>query len=300
MNKNNAPAMMPAFSQLDTKIEEKGITRPEATLREGERLDDTGFSGYHLIQKPEEFCYGVDAVLLANFASKNARRNQRICDLGTGTGIVPLILAHKTEAKQIVGVELQFDSWDRAMRMRTLNQLEDRLAFANTDVAAIAGPKLYSGAKKSAKSMAVPKLTREAAELLQPGSFQIVTTNPPYMAGSAALQSHNDAKRIARHETTAGVREFVAAAARLLDERGEFCMVHRPSRLADIIAACREFKLEPKELQMVAPRLGEAPNIVLIRCKKGGGAELNVLPTLPVYGEDGQYSEEIMRIYERI
>ncbi|MBQ5797943.1 MAG: methyltransferase, partial [Firmicutes bacterium] len=261
MNKNNAPALMPAFSQLDKNM-------PANPLREGERLDDTGFSGYHLIQKPEEFCYGVDAVLLANFAAKNARKNHRICDLGTGTGIVPLILAHKTEAKQIVGVELQFDSWDRAMRMRALNQLEDRLNFANTDVATIAGPKL--GKKNAAK------LTGEAAELLQPGSFQIVTTNPPYMAGTAALQSHNDAKRIARHETTAGVREFVAAAARLLDERGEFCMVHRPSRLADIIAACREFKLEPKELQMVAPRLGEAPNIVLIRCKKGGGAELNV------------------------
>jgi len=285
MKKNDAPAVMPAFSQFDKNM-------IAATLREGERLDDTGFSGYHLIQKPEEFCYGVDAVLLANFAAKNARRNQRICDLGTGTGIVPLILAHKTEAKQIVGVELQLDSWDRAMRMRALNQLEDRLAFANTDVLNIAGPKL---GKKN-----VAKLEGEAAQLLQPGTFQIVTTNPPYMAGSSALQSHNDAKRIARHETTAGVREFVAAAARLLDERGEFCMVHRPSRLADIIAACREFKLEPKELQMVAPRLGETPNIVLIRCKKGGGAELNVLPTLPVYGDDGQYSREIMEIYERV
>ncbi|MBQ6685091.1 MAG: SAM-dependent methyltransferase [Firmicutes bacterium] len=285
MKKNDAPAVMPAFSQFDKNM-------IVATLREGERLDDTGFSGYHLIQKPEEFCYGVDAVLLANFAAKNARRNQRICDLGTGTGIVPLILAHKTEAKQIVGVELQLDSWDRAMRMRALNQLEDRLAFANTDVLNIAGPKL---GKKN-----VAKLEGEAAQLLQPGTFQIVTTNPPYMAGSSALQSHNDAKRIARHETTAGVREFVAAAARLLDERGEFCMVHRPSRLADIIAACREFKLEPKELQMVAPRLGETPNIVLIRCKKGGGAELNVLPTLPVYGDDGQYSREIMEIYERV
>lgn len=285
MKKNDAPAVMPAFSQLNKNL-------AESTLREGERLDDTGFSGYHLIQKPEEFCYGVDAVLLANFAAKNARRNQRICDLGTGTGIVPLILAHKTEVKQIVGVELQLDSWDRAMRMRALNQLEDRLAFANTDVLNIAGPKL---GKKN-----VAKLEGEAAQLLQPGTFQIVTTNPPYMAGSSALQSHNDAKRIARHETTAGVREFVAAAARLLDERGEFCMVHRPSRLADIIAACREFKLEPKELQMVAPRLGETPNIVLIRCKKGGGAELNVLPTLPVYGDDGQYSREIMEIYERV
>lgn len=253
----------------------------KTTLREGERLDDTGFSGYHLIQKPEEFCYGVDAVLLADFASKHARKNHKICDLGTGTGIVPLVLAHKTEARQIVGVELQYDSWDRAMRMRTLNGLEDRLAFVNTDVAAIADRK-----------------SRE--ELLKPGTFQIVTTNPPYMAGASALQSHNDAKRIARHETTAGVREFVAAAARLLDERGEFCMVHRPSRLVDIIAACREFKLEPKELQMVVPRLGEAPNILLIRCKKGGGAELNVLPTLPVYGEDGQYSKQIMEIYERI
>ena len=282
MKRNDAPAELPAFSKC---------TVNEVSLRDGERVDDTGFSGYHLIQKPEEFCYGVDAVLLADFASKNSRRGQRICDLGTGTGIVPLVLAHKTEAKQIVGVELQYDSWDRAMRMRTMNGLEDRLAFVNTDVASIAASKLGK--------RPVVKLDGEAAEFLKPGSFQIVTTNPPYMAGKAALLSNNDAKRIARHETTAGVREFVAAAARLLDERGEFCMVHRPSRLADIITACREFKLEPKELRMVAPRLGEVPNIMLIRCKKGGGAELNVLPTLPVYGDDGQYSREIMEIYER-
>lgn len=253
----------------------------ETILREGERLDDTGFHGYRLIQKPEEFCYGVDAVLLADFAARNVGPEDGICDLGTGTGIVPLILAHKTESRRIVGVEIQRDSWDRACRMTALNGLEDRLTFLWGDVADIAAPE-------------------RSPEGLVPGSFRLVTSNPPYMAGPSGLKSENEAKRIARHETTAGLREFAAAAARLLDDRGEFCLVHRPSRLADILESCRAVRLEPKELRLVAPRLEQKPNILLLRCRKNGGAELKVLPTLAVYGDDGRYSREIMEIYERI
>jgi len=251
------------------------------SLREGERLDDTGFGGYRLIQKPEEFCYGVDAVLLADFAAKNISDGQSICDLGTGTGIVPLILAHKTCNTAVVGVELQRDSWDRACRMAALNGLSDRLTFVRMDVADIA-----CGAVNG--------------DRLSAGTFQTVTSNPPYMARESGLKSDNDAKRIARHETTAGLKQFVEAASRLLAQRGELCMVHRPSRLADIIAACREFRLEPKELRFVSPHEGEAPNLLLIRCRKGAGAELRVLPPLAVHQKDGAYSEEIMRIYERI
>lgn len=261
----------------------QSMEKPRPPLKEGERLDDTGFGGYGLIQKPEEFCYGVDAVLLADFAAKHIRRGQRVCDLGTGTGIVPLILAHKTEDTLITGVEIQRDSWDRACRMAKWNGLEDRLTFLCGDVAQIA-----CGA------------SGESPGQLLRGSFQSVTANPPYMAESSALKSDNEAKRIARHETTAQLRQFVEAAALLLEERGEFCMVHRPSRLVDIMAACREFRLEPKELRFVSPREGEVPNILLIRCKKGAGSELKILPPLAVHREGGGYSEEIMRIYERM
>lgn len=268
----------------------QSMEKPRPPLKEGERLDDTGFGGYGLIQKPEEFCYGVDAVLLSDFAAKHIRRGQRICDLGTGTGIVPLILAHKTEDTLITGVEIQRDSWDRACRMAKWNGLENRLTFLCGDVAQIA-----CGAKQS-----VCGASDAALRQLSLGSFQSVTANPPYMVESSALKSDNEAKRIARHETTATLRQFVKAAALLLAERGEFCMVHRPSRLVDIMAACREFRLEPKELRFVSPREGEVPNILLIRCKKGAGSELKILPPLAVHEEGGGYSEEIMRIYERM
>lgn len=250
-------------------------------LKEGERLDDTGFGGYRLIQKPKEFCYGVDAVLLADFASKNINGNQKICDLGAGTGIIPLILAHKTSDTTLVGVELQRDSWDRACRMTRLNGLEKRLRFFCMDVADVARGDIKE-------------------EALSLGSFHLVTSNPPYMAEEAGLKSDNEAKRLARHETTAKLRQFIEAASRLLKERGELCMVHRPWRLADIISQCREFRLEPKELRLISPHEGEEPNLLLIRCRKGAGAELKILPSLAVHEKSGGYSEEIMKIYERI
>lgn len=239
---------------------------------EGERIDVIGFSGFRVIQRPADFCYGIDAVLLGDFAK--VKRGGRACDLGTGTGIIPLVLRHKTQAAEIWGVELQKGSFELAVRTMELNGLSGEIHVIHCDV-------------------------KEAALHLGTGSFDTVVSNPPYMPAGGGMVSEKSAKMLARHESSAGIDEFAAAASALLKEKGDFYLVHRPSRLADIFTACRKYKLEPKEMRLVAPRQNAVPNIVLIHCVKYGGAELSVLPTLAVYGEDGAYTEEILRIYER-
>lgn len=240
-------------------------------LYPGERIDETGFAELKLIQKPDEFCYGVDAVILADFASK--KKASRIVDLGTGTGIVPIILSHKTNAEFIYGIEYQKDSFDRAVRNVELNGLGDRLDFINANVAEFDGLKEWADA---------------------------VTTNPPYMVSNGAITNENTAKTIARHETVGTLDDFVRCAAGLLKNKGDFYMVHRPSRLVDIFCTCRKYRLEPKEVRFVSPREGDAPNIVLVHCVKNGGAELKYLKDLYVYKAPGVYSDEIQQIYERI
>lgn len=240
-------------------------------LQPGERLDQTGFGDLCVIQKPEDFCYGVDAVILADFAaSKNPRR---IVDLGTGTGIIPFILSHKTTAEKIYGIEYQRESWERAVRGAELNGLSNRVSFIRDNVASFCGMKGWASA---------------------------VTANPPYMAGKGGLTNENQAKTIARHETVGSLEDFIRCAAELLQDKGDFYMVHRPSRLVDIFSLSRRFHLEPKEMRLVAPRQGRQPNLVLLHSIKNGGPELRLLPELYVYRDETAYSEEIQRIYERV
>lgn len=240
-------------------------------IKIGERLDQTGFSDLKLIQKPDEFCYGVDAVILADFASR--KNVKRVVDLGTGTGIIPLIMSHKTNAEKIYGIEYQKDSYDRAKRNVEINGLKERVEFINANV------KEFSDLEEWADT---------------------VTTNPPYMAYQGAIINDNSAKTIARHEVVGSLEDFIRCACRLLKNKGDFYMVHRPARLVDIFYLCRKYKLEPKEIRLVAPMKGKTANIVLIHCIKNGGPELKVLDDLYVYREKGVYSEEIQRIYERI
>lgn len=270
-----------------------------------ERIDEIGFGGLRLIQKPEEFCYGVDAVILADFAAKNfsqkkdrigkateserngkgaeyqssGTQNDCIVDLCSGTGIVPLILSYKTDAQLIVGVELQQASYDRALRSIEMNGLSERIIFFNEDVKTL--------------------LQNEEAAVQLKGRAAAVTMNPPYMPSLGGLTNTNTAKAIARHETTASLRDFLACASSLLKPKGELFMVHRPSRLADICCFARENRLEPKELCFVSPKPGKAANIVLVHCVKDGGRELKLLEPLFVYNEDGSYSDRLLECYRR-
>lgn len=240
-------------------------------LKTGERIDQIGFSDLKLIQKPDEFCYGVDAVILADFASR--KKVKYAVDLGTGTGIVPLIMSHKTDAEKLYGIEYQQDSYDRALRNSRLNGLEDRLDFINDNVSSFKGLEEWA---------------------------DVVTTNPPYMEYHGGLTNNNSAKTIARHEVAGTLEDFIRCACRILKNKGDFYMVHRPSRLVDIFYLCRKYHLEPKEIRLVAPIKGKPANIVLVHCVKNGGAELKFLSELYIYKEKGVYSDEIQAIYERI
>lgn len=245
-------------------------------ISEDERVDKIGFGDLKLIQKPKDFCYGVDAVILADFAVKNRKKHsETVIDLGSGTGILPLILSHKTEASRIIGVEVQEDSFLRAERNAAFNKLEERISFINGDV-------------KDYESWGV--------ELK--GSADVVLSNPPYFISGGGIKNDLAPKTIARHETTAGLRDFMACAAYLLGARGDFFMVHRPSRLVDICCYGREFGLEPKDMCFVSPNIEEIPNILLVHMVKGGGKELKFQKPLSVYNKDGSYTQQLLEAYK--
>lgn len=255
----------------------------ETELKEGERIDRIGFGDLRLIQKPEDFCYGVDAVLLAYFAAThggqkncNKVKLKRAIDLGTGTGIIPLILSHKTDMSEIFGLEIQQDSYHRALRNIRLNGLENRIKMYRGDVADIENV-----------------ISKDFV-----GTFNMVTANPPYMLKNGAIINEKIEKMIARHETSGLMDDFIRTAALLLKPKCDFYMVHRPSRLVDICVSCRINKLEPKTICFVSPRQGEIPNIILLHCVKHGNPELKYMKNLNIY-EGTEYSEEIKEIYER-
>lgn len=249
----------------------------EIIISEEERLDEIGFGDLKLIQKPKDFCYGVDAVILADFSVKNLKKKPEIIiDLGTGTGILPLIMSHKTDAPKIVGVEVQEDSFLRAKRNVAINKLDDRVSFINGDI------------KDYASSWGVE----------MKGSADMVVSNPPYFISGGGIINDLTPKTIARHETTAGLEDFIKCASYLLKPKGDLFMVHRPSRLVDICYYGRMHGLEPKEMCFVSPNQQSVPNILLVHFVKGGGKELKFTKPLAVYDENGNYTKELLEAYK--
>lgn len=252
-----------------------------------ERTDDIGFGGLTLTQDTDDFCYGIDAVLLADFAAgsdlvkKRTGKGIRVADLGCGNGIVPLILSQKIPESELTGVEFDENRAGLAVRNVENNSLAGRIRIVRADVLDI-----IAGAGD------------QGLEALKE-SFDMVSMNPPYVKTGAGMMNPDAAKMTARHETTAGIEEFLKAACLLLKDRGEAALVHRPSRLTDIMSAARSMHMEPKQMRLVSPRAGAAPNICLVRFTKNGGAELEILPELIVRKEDGNYTEEIEKIYDR-
>lgn len=239
-------------------------------LNDGERLDDLHRNGFQIIQNEKLFCFGMDAVLLSGFA--NVKEGERALDLGTGTGIIPILLAAKTKGKYFAGLEISAVSADMARRSVLHNGLEDRIEIIQGDI-------------------------KEAGELFAPASFDTVTSNPPYMIGQHGLTNPDIEKAAARHEIFCTLEDVVRAAARLVRPGGKFYMVHRPFRLAEIIRTLSAYKLEPKRMRLVYPYVDREPNMVLIEAMRGGKPRMTVEKPLIVYEKAGVYTPEITEIY---
>ena len=238
-------------------------------LKETETIDDLQLKGLKLIQDTTGFCFGIDAVLLANFAK--VKKGAKVVDLGTGTGIIPTLIAGKSEASKIIGVEIQEEVYEMATRSVKLNNLEDRVEIINADIKTI-------------------------DKELEVHGYHVVTSNPPYMH-EGGIKNPNDKKMISRHEVKCTLEDVIRAASRLTMPKGKFYMIHRPIRLVDISTLGRKYKLEPKKIQFVHPKAGKAPNLVLVEFMKDGRPELKIEDPLYVYGEDGNYTDEIKAIY---
>ena len=239
-------------------------------LKPEERLDDLQLNGYEIIQHPGKFCFGMDAVLLANFARVKA--GEKVLDLGTGTGIIPILLTAKTPGEHFTGLEIQNESADMARRSVLHNHLEDKVNIVTGDI-------------------------KEAATIFGPVSFDVITTNPPYMIGSHGIANASDTKAIARHEVLCTLDDILRESARILKPGGRFYMVHRPFRLAEILSKMVAVGLEPKRMRMVHPFIDKEPNMVLVEGKRGANSRMTVERPLVVYKETGVYSDELLGEY---
>ena len=243
---------------------------PNNLVQEQERVDDLYRNGYHIIQDPSRFCFGIDAVLLSSFAK--AKRGDRVLDIGTGTGVIPILMEAKTDAAHFTALEIQKESADMAARSVRMNRLEEKIEIVPGDI-------------------------KDASNRFGASSFDVITTNPPYMIGDHGKQADNPAKAIARHEVLCDLDDILRESAKLLKQGGHFFMVHRPFRLAEIISKMVEYQIEPKRMRLVHPFVDKEPNMVLLEGIKGAKSRITVEKPLIVYEKPGVYTKEVYEIY---
>ena len=241
-------------------------------VKSGERVDDLQ-NGFFVIQDPKKFCFGMDAVLLSGFA--RVKKDEAALDMGTGTGIIPILLSQRTEGKHFTGLEIQAECAEMAARSVRYNCLEDRVRIVQGDI-------------------------KEAAGIFGAASFDVVTCNPPYMIGQHGLTNPHMPKAIARHEILCTVDDVAGQAARVLKDRGRFYLVHRPFRLVELMATLTKYKLEPKRMQLVYPYIDKEPNMVLIEACKGGNSRIQIERPLVVYEKPGVYTRDILELYQMV
>ncbi|WP_125154560.1 tRNA1(Val) (adenine(37)-N6)-methyltransferase [Clostridium rectalis] len=242
----------------------------KSLIQDNETLEDLKLKGLYIIQKKQGFRFGMDAVLLGNFA--RVKKNDSVIDLCTGTGIIPFIISGKNEVKNILGIDIQQELIDMANRTVEYNNLKGQINFINEDLT---------------NEKAIKELNRA----------DVVTVNPPYKLRNSGVINLDDKNAISRHEISCNLDDVIRAAKILLKDRGKFYMVHRPERMADILCTMKKYKIEPKVIRMVQPNKDKSPNLILLEGQKNAGAFLRWEKTLYVYDEEGNYTDEIKRIY---
>ncbi len=246
----------------------------EVVLKENERIDDLEFKNLKIIQNKNGFCFGIDSILLSDFA-KNIKKDATVLDLGTGTGIIPILLCGKTNLKKIIGVEIQKEVAEMAKRSCKLNNLENRFEIINENILNL-------------------------KDIFKNQTFDAVVTNPPYKKKHTGLINESQKKIISRHEITANLEDFIRASRNLLKDKGELYMVHRPERLVDILYIMRNYKIEPKILKMIYSDKNKEPKLILIKGIKNAKQFLKVEKNLYIYDENKNYTKDILKIYNKI
>ena len=235
---------------------------------------DTLKNGYKILQDSERFQFGIDAVLLADYASKSLKEKESVIDLGTGTGIIPLLMVNKCKTAAFTGLEVQKESADMAARSVAMNELEGQIQIVHGDL-------------------------KEAGSLFPRHSFNVVTCNPPYMIDAHGRSNEQDALTIARHEVLCTLEDVVTAADYLLASHGSFFMIHRPFRLPEIFSSLEKHKMEMKRMRLIYPFADKEPNMVLIEARKNAKRRLTIEPPLIVRNDDGEYTIEVQDIYNK-
>ena len=225
-------------------------------VRDGERLDDLQLGGLEIIQDPNKFCFGVDAVFLSDFA--RVKPGETVLEMGTGNGIIPLLLSAKTQGRKFTGLEIQQDTAEMARRSVLHNHLEDRIEIVTGDI-------------------------KEAAEIFKPAFFDVITTNPPYMLADHGLRNPDSARAVARHEVLCSLDDILRESMRLLQDKGRFYMIHRPFRLTEIMIKMNHYKIEPKRIQFIYPHIDREPAMVLIEGVRGAKPRVTVEPPIIIY-----------------
>ena len=242
-------------------------------LKENEKIDDLEYKGLKIIQNTKGFCFGIDAVLLSDFA-KEIRNKSKVLDLGTGTGILSILLSAKTNLEKIYGIEIQKDVADMAKRSVKLNNLENKIEIINKNIL-------------------------DLTEIFEKNSIDSIVANPPYKKADTGKINENERKYISRHEVTATLKDFITVSNKLLKNGGSLYMVHRPERLSEINYELKINKLEPKKLRFVYPNYNEEPKLILIKATKNAKEFLKIEKPLVIYKEPGKYTDEILQIYNK-
>ena len=245
----------------------------EIELSENEKIEDLQFKSLKIIQNKKGFCFGIDSILLSDFA-KEIKKDAKVIDLGTGTGIIATLLCEKTKLKKIIGIEKQKEVSEMAQKSIKLNQLENKFEIINEDIINI-------------------------EKILEKNNFDAIVTNPPYKKKGTGIENEEKKKIISRHETTATLEDFIKISKNLLKDKGEFYMVHRPDRLVDILNDMRKYKIEPKILRFVFSNKNSEPKLILIKGIKNAKPFLKVENNLYIYDDKGNYTKKIEEIYNK-